>query len=327
MNLAQLMDVIWNALRGGLGGGWDYVEVYTALGAVLWAFILFKAFLQEGIQVAAGNRTELHRILIKYLFVAAIFAVWPAASTQIFSAVKTLAASFYPSLQSLTKSFMDQTVLMDQAMNASNNSQGLISTILGTVYNATIGSLLFVLGAIVLFICYGIILVCIGGSLCILAMNLVLGPVFFAMAFDREFRPHALRWFMAVLSYFMLIPLYGAALSIGVAILAVAAANPTGTATSGQVAAQLLGPVLSLGIVLSTNKIINALVGGAAGAGLGQITLGIAGTALTLIPGASVIRATAVAGGAAVKAASSASKTVSSKLSSTAKAAITRVRN
>jgi hypothetical protein len=157
-------------------------------------------------------------------------------------------------------------------------------------------------------------------------MNLVLGPVFFAMAFDREFRPHALRWFMAVLSYFMLIPLYGAALTIGVSVLAVAAANPFGSATSGQVAAQLLGPVLSLGIVLSTNKIINALVGGAAGAGLGQITLGVAGTALTLIPGGSMLRATGAAGGAAAKAVSGASKTVSAKLSSTAKAAITSIR-
>ncbi len=322
MNLAQLMDVIWNALRGRLNGGWDYVVVYTTLGAILWAFLLFKVFLQEGIQVASGNRTELHRILIKYLFIAAMFAIWPMASDQIFNAVKILATNFYPSLQSLTTSFMDQTVSMDQAMNASNNSQGLVSTILGTLYNVTLGSLLFGIGAIVLFICYGIILVCMGGSLCILAMNLVLGPVFFAMAFDREFRPNALRWFMAVLSYFMLIPLYGAALSIGVAILAVAAANPFGSATSGQVAAQLLGPVLSLGIVLSTNKIINALVGGAAGAGLGQITLGIAGTALTLIPGGSMIRATGAAGGAAAKAASSATKSVTSRLSSTATAAV-----
>ena len=322
MNLAQLMEVIWNALRGRLVGGWDYVVVYTTLGAILWAFLLFKAFLQEGIQVASGNRTELHRILIKYLFVAAMFAVWPMASDQIFNAVKTLATNFYPSLQLLTRSFIDQTASMDQAMNASSNSQGLVSTILGTLYNMSIGSLLFVAGAIALFVCYGIILVCMGGSLCVLAMNLVLGPVFFAMAFDREFRPHAMRWFMAVLSYFMLIPLYGAALNIGLAVLGVAAASPFGTATSGQVAAQLLGPILTLGIVLSTNKIINALVGGAAGAGLGQITLGIAGTALTLIPGGSMIRATGVAGGAAVKAAASATKSVTSRLSSTATAAV-----
>jgi hypothetical protein len=131
---------------------------------------------------------------------------------------------------------------------------------------------------------------------------------------------------MAVLSYFMLIPLYGAALNIGVAILAVSAANPFGSATSGQVAAQLLGPVLTLGIVLSTNKIINALVGGAAGAGLGQITLGVAGAALALIPGGAMIRATGAAGGAAAKATASATKTVASKLSTTARAAITSIR-
>lgn len=326
MNLDQLMDVIWNALRGRIAGGWDYVVVYTTLGAILWAFLLFKVFLQEGIHVASGDRTELHRILIKYVFVAAMFAVWPMASDKIFGAVKILATNFYPSLSSLTNSFMDRTTVMDQAMNASSNSQGLVSTILGTLFNVTLGSLMFGIGAIVLFICYGVILVCMGGSLCVLAMNLVLGPVFFAMAFDREFRPHALRWFMAVLSYFMLIPLYGAALTIGVTILAVAAANPFGSATSGQVAAQLLGPILTLGIVLSTNKIINALVGGAAGAGLGQVALGVAGTTLALVPGGSMIRATGAAGAAAVKATTSATKSVTSKLSTTARAAISNIR-
>jgi hypothetical protein len=325
MNVDQLMQTIWNALRGRIGG-WDYVVVYTTLGALIWAFLLFKIFLQEGIQVASGNRTELHRILIKYLFVAAMFAVWPFASDHIFTAVRTLATHFYPTLSSLTDSFMLQTLYMESALKADSNSQGLASTILGTVYGFSIGALFVGIGTIVLFVCYGIILLCIVGSLTILAMNLVLGPVFFAMAFDREFRPHALRWFMAVLSYFMLIPLYGAALTIGVTLLSVAAGNPFGLPSTGQVAAQILGPVLTLGVILNTNKIINALVGGAAGAGLGQIAVGIAGTAFTLIPGSSMIRATGTAGSAAVKSVTSASKTVTSKLSSTAKAAITSVR-
>ncbi len=324
MNLAQLMDLLWNALRGRVNGGWDYVIVYTTLGAILWAFLLFKGFLQEGISVASGNRTELHRILIKYVFIAGMFAVWPMAADHIFNAVKILATHFYPSFTTLAESLVDKSEFMDGAMSSTTNSQGLVSTVLGTLYNSTFGMLFIGIGAIVLCICYGLILICIGGSLTILAMNLVLGPVFFAMAFDREFRDYAMRWFMAVLSYFMLIPLYGAALTVGVVLLSAAMPNPHGfsSTSSGMVAAQILGPVLALGIVLSTNKIINALVGGASGAGLGHIALGIGSTAISLIPGAAMLRATGAAGGAAFKAGVNATKSVSSRLSTTATAAI-----
>jgi len=51
-------------MRGGTGGP-DFVVVYTALGAVIWAFLLFKVFLTEGLSVASGNKTELPKILVK----------------------------------------------------------------------------------------------------------------------------------------------------------------------------------------------------------------------------------------------------------------------
>jgi hypothetical protein len=86
MNLSDLLTALWSALRGNIGGGQDFVVVYTALGAILWAFLLFKVFLQEGLQVSTGHGTELPRILVKYLFVAGMFAVWPQASNSIFSA-------------------------------------------------------------------------------------------------------------------------------------------------------------------------------------------------------------------------------------------------
>ena len=138
------------------------------------------------------------------------------------------------------------------------------------LYNFTLGSLFVVIGTIVLFLCYALILINIAGSLTILAMNLVLGPVFFALAFDRDFRSHALHWFAAVLSYFMLIPLYGAALTVAAAIAGAAVpANLFGMPSSAQIAAQLIGPLMSVGVVFSTNKIVNALVGGACGIGTG----------------------------------------------------------
>ncbi len=323
MNLSDLLTTLWQALRGNIGGGYDFVAVYSALGAILWAFLLFKVFLQEGLQVVSGHGSELPKILVKYLFVAGMFAIWPAASDSIFSAVKTLATTFYPSLNGLLDTMSGSMGFMQANQQATSNSQGLVSTVLGTLYNFTLGSLFVLIGMVVLFVCYALIMINIAGSLTILAMNLVLGPVFFALAFDRDFRTHALHWFAAVLSYFMLIPLYGAALTVA-ATIAGAAVPPNlfGLPSSAQIAAQVIGPLMAVGVVFSTNKIVNALVGGAAGSGLGSMALGVAGVGISLIPGGAMVRSTAAAGGSAISAAANAGKAVGSKLSSTARAAI-----
>lgn len=323
MNLSKLLTTLWSALRGGVGGGQDFVVVYTAIGAILWAFLLFKVFLQEGLQIASGHHTELPRILVKYLFVAAMFTVWPLAADSIFAAISALAGMFYPSLNELLDKMTDAMILMGGGQQAASNSQGLVSTVLGSVYNLTLGSLFVGIGTIVLFLCYGLIMINIAGSLTILAMNLVLGPVFFALAFDREFRSHALHWFAAVLSYFMLIPLYGAALTVAATIAGAAIPNNLfGLPSGAQVAAQVIGPLMSVGVVFSTNKIVNALVGGAAGSGLGSMALGVAGIGISLLPGGAIVRSTAAAGRSAVNAAASAGKAVASKISSTARAAM-----
>ncbi|NLT68056.1 MAG: hypothetical protein GXX84_15745 [Acidobacteria bacterium] len=323
MNLSDLLTILWQALRGYIGGGQDFVVVYTSLGAILWAFLLFKIFLQEGLQVVTGHGSELPRILVKYLFVAGIFAIWPQASDSIFSAVKVLAETFYPNLNSLLDTMAGSMRFMEGNQQAVANSQGLVSTVLGTLYNFTLGGLLEAIALIVLFFCYALILINIAGSLTILAMNLVLGPVFFALAFDRDFRSHAQHWFAAVLSYFMLIPLYGAALTVAAAIAG--AAVPTelfGLPSSTQVAAQLIGPLMSVGVVFSTNKVINTLVGGAAGSGLGSMAMGAAGIGASLLPGGAIVRSTVAGGRSIVSAAASAGRTVGSKLSSTARSAI-----
>ncbi len=323
MNLFDLLTTLWSALRGKIGTGHDFVLVYTSLGAILWAFLLFKVFLQEGLQVASGHRSELLKILVKYLFVAAMFAVWPTASNSIFSAVKTLATTFYPSMNGLFDALANTMAFMQSNQQATANSQGLVSTVLGTVYNFTLGGLFELIGMIVLFLCYALILINMAGSLTILAMNLVLGPVFFALAFDRDFRTHAQHWFAAVLSYFLLIPLYGAALTVAATIAAVAVpTNVFGLPSSAQVAAQVLGPLMAVGVVFSTNKIVNALVGGAAGAGLGSMALGVAGVGVSMVPGGAMIRSTAAAGRSAASAAASAGRAVSAKISSTARAAM-----
>src|SRR5688572_1696620 len=323
MSVSQLLSTVWSALRGTLGGGQDFVVVYTALGAILWAFLLFKVFLQEGLQVATGHHSELPKILVKYLFVAGMFAIWPEASNSIFSAVSLLAATFYPNLDSLLDTMAGSMGFMEVSQQAAANSQGLVSTVLGTLYNFTFGSLLVLIGMIVLSLCYALILINIAGSLTILAMNLVLGPVFFALSFDRDFRGHAQKWFAAVLSYFMLIPLYGAALTVAAAIAGAAVpTNLYGFPSGAQTMAQIIGPLMAVGVVFSTNKIVNALVGGASGSGLGSMALGVAGMAASLLPGSAVVRSTIAGGRGAVGAATNVGQVIGSKISSTARSAL-----
>ena len=50
---------------------------------------------------------------------------------------------------------------------------------------------------------------------------------------------------------------------------------PFGLPSMPQVLTQFIGPILSVGVVLSTNKVVNALIGGAAGSGAGSTALGI----------------------------------------------------
>ena len=313
MNVFDFLTLLWRALRGQTGGP-DFILVYDALGAIIWAFLLFKVFLTEGLQVASGEKTELPKILVKYLFVAAMFAVWPMASNHIFDAVIALANMFFPDINTLLTRLGNSMELMRASEQAAAQELGLFSMLVGTLQNLTAGLLFSAIGMMVLFLCYMLILLSIMGALTILAMNLVLGPVFFALAFDRDFRSIALHWFSAVLAYFLLIPLYGAAITIAVAI--VGAAVPThifGLSSVAQVAAQLFGPFMAVAVVFSTNKVVNTLVSGAAGSGLASSVMGVAGIAAGVIPGGAMIRSTVTATSAAV-----------TRLSSTARSALGR---
>ena len=131
ISLSWLMDTLWFGLRGAWGT--DFVAVYTALGAILWGFLLFKVFLQEGLQVAMGNRSELPRILVKYLFIAGMFGIWPQLSSSLFRAVQLLAATFYPDLNEVFNQMAGGMAFMQTSTQAAENSQGLVATILGSL--------------------------------------------------------------------------------------------------------------------------------------------------------------------------------------------------
>ena len=306
MNLFDFLNQLWGVARGTAGGP-DFIVIYTAIGAGLFGFLWFKVFITEGLQVTTGHRSELPRILAKYLLVAMMFVVWPVASNNIFTGVSTLAEMFFPNLNELFTTMSVAMTRMSETEQAEFSVKSLLMAVIrlnpvSLAATTILNGLLIMIGMMALFLCYMLILVNIAGSLAILAMNLVIGPVFFGLAIDRDFRSIAVHWFTAVLSYALLMPLYGLALRM-VAAIAGAGVPPTaiGFVSSGQIAAQLLGPFMAVGIVFSANKVVSALVGGAAGSGLGSSVLGATAIATSLIPGGGMIRATAGATGAAIR--------------------------
>lgn len=314
MNMFDFLNQLWGVARG-MSGGPDFIVIYTAIGAGLFGFLWFKVFITEGLQVASGHRSELPRILAKYLMVALMFIVWPLASNRIFDGVSTLAAMFFPDLNELFTTMSIAMTRMSETEQADFSVKALLMAVVrlnpvSLAATTILNGLLIIIGMMALFLCYMLILVNIAGSLAILAMNLVIGPVFFGLAFDKDFRSISVHWFTAVLSYALLMPLYGLALRMAAAI-AGAGVPPTaiGFVSSGQIAAQLLGPFMAVGIVFSANKVVSALVGGAAGSGLGSSVLGGAAIATSLIPGGAMIRATAGAANAAARNASNSSTT------------------
>jgi hypothetical protein len=288
---------VHNALRGRTAvNGLDFILVYDALGAVIWGFLLFKVFATEGLRVASGEKTELPRILIKYVVIAGLFFFWPlTAADRVFNAVVALTDMVFPNWDTLRDQFSVAMYRWSDYERAGGGTGGIISTIIGTVQNFTAGALLGTLGGLMLFLCYILIIISMVGSITVLMMNLVLGPVFFALAFDKDFRQIALHWFTAVLSYFLLIPLYGAAFSVAITVAGAAIPGYViGLISPGTAYAQLLGPFIAVGIVFSVNKVVNALVGGAAGSGIATSFMGVAGlTVASLIPGGGMMRATA----------------------------------
>lgn len=317
MSLSRLLDLLWEVARGRAAdiNSPDFVQIYAALAAIIFAILWFKVFAKEGIDVASGAKTELPKILIKWGLVALMVMMYGSLADSIWHGVVHLAEWFFPNTNQLLETMNIAMTRMSEAKTAEAQIKDILAAILKgqtgvLLLEMIINGLLVIIGMLILFVCYMLIIINIAGSLAILAMNLVIAPVFFALAFDRDFRAPAVSWFSAVLSYVLMMPLYGLVIRMCAAIVGAGmTTNPIGFVSMEQIAAQLVGPFMALGIVFSANKVVSALVGGAAGGGLGSSVLGGAmatgGLVSGFLPGGGMLKATGAAAGAAAKSATS----------------------
>ena len=162
MGIFQFLNEIWQAARGANGAGIDFVIVYTALGAVIWGFTLFKVFLTEGLQVASGERSQLPRILVKWLVVAGAFIVWPTAANQIWVGITRIAQLLFPDLNAILDTMAMAMTRMSEYAEAETNLQVVLRFIrdpLAYVGGTVLNGLLIIVGMFALFACYMLILI------------------------------------------------------------------------------------------------------------------------------------------------------------------------
>ena len=292
--IIDIIDILWLTLTGNIGGI-NFIQQFSALGLLIFGFLVFKSLVGESVNLVTGRGTELPKTLIKYLFVTMLIAGWPWLADSLYLGVVNIVKAFFPDMQEVLSTMLSSWETIQQMEEARKVDRGLFSKLLEVASNPNyaagmlvLDGLLIAVSWLILILCYAIILINAVGAITILVMNLVLGPVFIALSFDKDFRSPAVQWMMTILSYTMLMPLYGAAIRMAAAIAG--AASFVGleqftlsgiNVSSGVMAARLLGPFLAVGIVFSTNKVIASLIGGTGGSGLGGMIAGVAATLAT----------------------------------------------
>ena len=283
----DILNVIWGVLTGTIGGI-NFIQQFSALGLLIFGFLVFKSLATESVNLVTGKGTELPKTLIKYLFVTSMIAGWPWLADSIYTGVLLLVEGFFPDFGEMLNTMLGSWDSIQRAEEARKMDSSVWEKIVNYAgaalapFNLLLDGLLIAIAWLILILCYALIMINAVGAISILLMNLVLGPVFFALAFDKDFRSPAVQWMTTILSYTMLIPLYGATIRIAAAIAGAASFISfdhymlTDRVSSGAVAARCFGPILAVGIVFSTNRVISSLIGGTGGSGLGGIAAGVA---------------------------------------------------
>ena len=305
-SLTSLIQVIWQAVTGGVGGV-NYVTVFSQIAVVIWGFMGFVMFASEALDLAAGRGFKLDKKLVVYAFLGLLIFVWPNAANNSYNAAANMAEAFMGDSDAILDTLMGSYLDMQDVDETTVEETGLwdrVSAIL-VMLPQKIGQVFFTgIGVLITLACYILILIMIAGMFATFAMTLALGPVFVALGLSEHFRQYAWRWFGCYLTYFLAIPLYGAALQIVVAIFGAGVVDLSqmqGGVGMDHMAVSVFGPLVSLGVVFAVSKVVSGLTGGAMG-GTGSLAMslgmGAAGIAGRAMGGASA------AGGAAMSGAS-----------------------
>lgn len=302
--LDTLIQIIWTALHGG-HGDYDIAGAFHVLGNGLWQIMCVWAFANEAMDMAAGKGTNLPKLLLRWAVISAVLLAWPVMADNLYGAAMRLAAAIIPDSETVFLKLMEGYAAMQGADQAAVAGQGLLGGLgsLAALPSALMMHQAAMVGGLVAMACFLILLVSVAGIFMIFAMYLVMGPVFIALGMTDAFSGFMYKWIGVVLSFFLVIPLYGAALCIVLAVVGSTGfnlANLQGLPSLDHVFNAVMGPILAVGLILAVNRVAGALTGSYFGQqGSMAFTIGMAAAGIGARLGLSAVSAGAAAGGAA----------------------------
>jgi len=311
LTLPTLLQIIWEALHGS-----DVFDAFQVMGLTFFNVMCVWAFAMEAIQMAEGKGMNLTKLLLRFAVINGVLLAWPTMADHIYTGAVAMSGMVIPDLNVLYHHLiegMSQMQAADEAAQAGLGTLASLASIIAAIPNLIITQQLTMISMLAICVCCLVVLVSVAGLFFILGAYLIMGPVFIALGMTDAFAGFMYKWIGVVLSFFLVIPLYGAALQAIAAIIGGAApnlANLTGLSSIGHVFVTLTGPLLALGIIFAVQKIASSLTGAYFGnTGSLAFTIGVAaaGVGARLGLSAGSLASAGSAAGAAASTAGSAS--------------------
>lgn len=295
---------------------WDNLGAFRIAGMAILGFLLALEFMEEAFDLASGRGFKLDKRLLKWMFCAVFIVGYPGLANAIWSSALGLGSQAIDGFTNIKQSILDQQAAAQQALNIWYFKLGWIAA-----FKAIPWMICFGLGIVLMIIALIIIYIMLAGAFASLAFVIVLGPFFIPFMMNDATRSIFINWISNIISYLVMIPMLGWAISISVNIFFDAANKTmlsfTGTPGFSHLLTLLLGPLTCIGIALNVPKVVSSLIGGggggaggamvgAAAAGAGMAIRGSGGGGATS-GGASIVASTAsgASSGANIQAAKS----------------------
>jgi len=260
--LSDVIQIIWDALHGS-----DVAHAFQFLGITFFNIMCFWSLFKVALSMADGKDFKLTEWLFRWAIINGFMIGWPTFADKLYLAATNIGGAIMPDQDKVYESFMVGYNAMnasDQAANAALGTLGSGLSLLAALPSAFVTHQLSSIGMLVVVLCYIVVLLAVAGLYFILGAYLIMGPVFIALGMTDEYAGFMYKWIGVVLSFFLVIPLYGSALHVITALAgggAVNLSNLQGMPGVGHMFASLAGPVISIGIIFAVGKIASSLTG------------------------------------------------------------------
>ena len=257
-SISQVVNIIHQVV-------WDHIGSAQLTGGAILTFLLALEIMGEAFDLSTGRGFKLDKRLVTWVFCAAFIGAYPQVANGIWSAATALGAQCFDGFTDIKQNILNQQEMASRAI-AMNMMGGILA-----VVRAIPAMIMFGLGILLMMVALMIIYVMLAGAFAALAFVIVLGPVFIPFMLNSITRGLFMHWVSSILSFFLMIPMYGWAITITVNIFFDAANTTmlsfTGMPNGSHLLTLILGPFTCIGIAMHVPKIAHSLLGGSGGAG------------------------------------------------------------